>query len=74
MTGGAVRVDTSASGAPHPSRAALRDPLGRATHHAGGAQAAAAALVERAEALLEAAFERVGADVLLSLSTVHSAF
>jgi amidase len=36
--------------------------------------AAAAALVERAETLLEAAFERVGADVLLSLSTVHASF
>jgi len=44
----------------------------RTTPEAHGA--AAAALVERAEVLLEAAFERVGADVLLSLSTVHSAF
>jgi amidase len=34
--------------------------------------AAAAALVERAAGLLETAFERSGADVLLSLSTVHS--
>ena len=44
----------------------------RTTPEAHGA--AAAALVERAEVLLEAAFERVGADVLLSLSTVHWAF
>ena len=34
--------------------------------------AAAAALVERAEELLEAAFERADADVLLSLSSAHS--
>ncbi|HET8989079.1 MAG TPA: amidase family protein [Humibacillus sp.] len=33
---------------------------------------AAAALVERARTLLEATFARVGADVLLSLSSVHS--
>ncbi|WP_185749042.1 amidase family protein [Humibacillus xanthopallidus] len=36
--------------------------------------AAAAALVERSRQLLDEAFERVGADVLLSLSNVHSPF